>query len=266
MSRYPGTLAQQRLLETITGFYAGDPRVLAVGLFGSLSRGNWDEWSDLDLDVVLADGVKLDVIEEVQRLIAGLATLGEGAALIVPDGAEAADVVLSSLNRFSIRYHPLATTNPNIVDSLQLLAGSLDLAAVQAAGRANRPAPPAPLAGRVDAIIRYMVEVDVALKRGRLWLAVELLHRIRGLLMDIYSCSRGGRRPLRDFDEMAGAAMRGRLGQTLPRYERSSLREALAKLIDLVQNDLPAWSDGRLRLDPVQEEILQRVVGRRLGG
>jgi predicted nucleotidyltransferase len=262
MNNYPGTPAQRRLLQAITAFYVDDPRILTVGLFGSLSRGNWDGLSDLDLDVVLADGVKLDVLDEVRRLTASLAALDESPTLIVPDGEEAADVMLPSLNRFSIRYHPLATTNPNIVDSLQLLAGSLDLAAVQAAGRANQPAAEAPLEGRVDAIVRYMVEVDVALRRGRLWLAVELLHRIRGLLMEIYSHTRGGSRPLLDFDEKADAALQGQLGQTLPQYDLASLQAALAKLIHLLQHDLPVWSGGRLQLDPVQEAILQQVVDR----
>ena len=48
----PGTRAHQALLRSIVDAYAADERVLAVGVLGSLGRGTWDEWSDLDLDVV----------------------------------------------------------------------------------------------------------------------------------------------------------------------------------------------------------------------
>jgi predicted nucleotidyltransferase len=66
--RLPGTPEHQRLLRAIADQYAGDNRVLAVSVFGSLGRGTWDAYSDLDLDVVLADGVTLDAPEEAQRL------------------------------------------------------------------------------------------------------------------------------------------------------------------------------------------------------
>ena len=54
---YPGTPQHQRLLKTIVIHYANDPRILAIIVFGSLGRGNWDPYSDLDLDVIIADGL-----------------------------------------------------------------------------------------------------------------------------------------------------------------------------------------------------------------
>lgn len=259
---YPGTSTHQHLLRAIAAFYTNDPRILAVGLFGSLSRGTWDALSDLDLDVVLEEGVQLDVVAEVERLVAGITGTDEPTALIIADGAEAADVVLPLLAQFSIRYHPLSTTSPNIVDSLQLLTGPLDLATVQAAGRANASPgnpPPGPL---LDQAVRYLVETDSALRRNRLWLAVELMHRVRDLLMALYSRTHHGRRPLRDFEDQAGAELQAQLGQTLPQYNIDSLREALAKLIHLLQHDLPAWSQNQVQLSPIQTKILQKVVSR----
>ena len=49
---YPGTPEHQALLRAIAEQYADDDRVLAVSVFGSLGRGTWDQYSDLDLDVV----------------------------------------------------------------------------------------------------------------------------------------------------------------------------------------------------------------------
>jgi hypothetical protein len=148
------------------------------------------------------------------------------------------------------------------VDSLQLLTGPLDLATVQAAGRANASPSGIPLDQLLAQIIRYLVNTDIALRRRRLWLAVELIHRVQGLLMELYSRTHHGQRPLRDFEDRAEAELQAQLGQTLPQYDLDALRESLAKLIHLLQYDLPVWSQNQIQLNQVQTEILQKVVGR----
>jgi predicted nucleotidyltransferase len=55
LNDYPGMLQHQALLRSIVSFYEDDPRILAVAIFGSLGRGSWDCYSDLDLDVVIAN-------------------------------------------------------------------------------------------------------------------------------------------------------------------------------------------------------------------
>ena len=59
---YPGTPQHQALLKGIVQHYAADPRIRAVMVFGSLGRGNWDTDSDIDLDVIIADGAMAVVI------------------------------------------------------------------------------------------------------------------------------------------------------------------------------------------------------------
>ena len=135
---YPGTPQHQAVLRAIVDHYENDPRILAVAVFGSLGRGNWDEYSDIDLDVVIADQVSLDAAEELTQLCLTFEPLGERLAVIVPDDADAGDVVFESLLQMSVRYHPLATTHPNIVETLQVLTGRLDHTAIAAAGAANR--------------------------------------------------------------------------------------------------------------------------------
>ena len=63
METYPGTERHQRALHAFAAHYRDDPRVVAVVLFGSLARGNWDIHSDLDLDVVLGEGDVVDARE-----------------------------------------------------------------------------------------------------------------------------------------------------------------------------------------------------------
>jgi len=211
---FAGTAGHQKLLRAITDYYADDPRILAVAVFGSLARGTWDCFSDLDLDIVIADDVQMNVREELRQLCDRLAFLGEPAALIVPDDEDAGDVVLDSLMEFSIRYHPLATTSPNIVDDLQVLAGKIDRAAIQRAGLKNRRASETSPGARLDVCVRYAVGVDVAIHRRRIWMAIELLHRMRGIVLELLAAAYGGARPLKFIDQ-ADASLQACLGATL---------------------------------------------------
>ncbi|MGZ3674900.1 MAG: nucleotidyltransferase domain-containing protein, partial [Ktedonobacterales bacterium] len=85
----------------------------AVLVFGSLGRGTWDRFSDLD--IILVDGISVAPAQELERLRATFAPIGERAALIVPKRTDEGDVVLASLLQLSVRYHALASTSPNIV-------------------------------------------------------------------------------------------------------------------------------------------------------
>lgn len=243
-------------MRAIANFYADDPRILAVVVFGSLARGTWDRFSDLDLDVVIADDARINVTEELRRLCNALESIGERAALIVPDEDDAGDVVLESLMEFSIRYHPLATTSPNIVDNFQFLVSKIDRATFQRAGLQNQRAQTKPLDARLDVCVRYAVETDAAIQRGQLWMAIELLHRMRAIVMELSAATRGAARPLKAFDR-ADASLQARLRATLPQFDSPSIKNALARLLDLLENDLPRFSD--CQLSDAQRRVLRQV-------
>ena len=76
MMTYPGTPQHQALLRTIVAHYDQDPRILAIVVFGSLGRGNWDALSDIDLDVVIADDARIDVVDELRQLCAAFCGAG----------------------------------------------------------------------------------------------------------------------------------------------------------------------------------------------
>ena len=253
---YPGTPEHQRLLRAIAEQYAADDRVLAVCVFGSLGRGTWDEYSDLDLDVVTVDGLTLDVPEEVRRLCA---SIGEAPAVVVPDRDDAADVVLASLMGFSIRYHPLSTTNPNIVDSLVVLAGPLDRAAIVAAGLANRRARRPEVADLVGACVRHAVNVDLSLHRRRFWLAYLTLHEARETLLRLFAAGHDAVRPYHAFETDADPALKVRLGMTLPGADLASLQRAFLALLDVLEHDLDALSAGKARLTEAQRGVLAQL-------
>lgn len=48
------------------------------------------------------------------------------------------NVILDTHAKFSVRYHPLSTTSPNVIDSIQLLTGEIGIDSAAHAGAANR--------------------------------------------------------------------------------------------------------------------------------
>src|SRR5512143_288855 len=222
---YPGTPRHQVILRAIVEYYENDPRILAVAVFGSLGRGNWDQYSDIDLDVVIADQVSLNVVEELTQLCLTFEPLGEHPAVIVPDDTGAGDVVFESLLQLSVRYHPLATTHPNIVESLQVLTGRIDHAAIAAAGQANRR-PRKPVEETLAECVRYAAVVDVTLLRHNLWDAIEALYDLRFLLMELYTLTHGGQRPWQFFQAKSDPDLQAQLSQALPQDNLAAVQSS----------------------------------------
>lgn len=258
-SKYlPGTLQHQRILHSITSNYENDPRILALIVFGSLGRGNWDRYSDLDLDVVVADGIKIDVEAELIQLGVCLASIDEQIALLIPDG-DKADIVFKSLMELSIRYHPLVNTSPNIIASMLLLGGRIDRSTIEAAGFANRTLDEEPLARELDRCIRYALEVDSALHRRYLWSAIELLHYMRHGIMELFTRSHHGKRPYQFFQREADQKMQARLGSTIPRYDLKAAQECLAQFMDILTKDLDQLTGGQVQLTEAHSELLAAI-------
>ncbi|HRQ41019.1 MAG TPA: nucleotidyltransferase domain-containing protein [Chloroflexota bacterium] len=259
MIHYPGTLQHQAVLQAIVAFYENDPRIRAVLLFGSLSRGNWDALSDIDLDVIIADGVQFHVMTEIWQLCQSLQAMGETAVLIIPDDTDAGDVVFASLLQLSIRYHPLEATHPNIVAHMRVLAGSLDHATIAAAGRANQKLDTQPVRQLLDRCLRYVVEIDKTIQRRNLWLAIELLHRVRNLLMEIFTKARGGERPYYYFQTHASAKLQARLSRLLPQWTVTSLDQALLQTLSFLEDDLEELTNDTLHLLNSDRKLIENV-------
>ncbi len=257
----PGTRQHQRILRSIISYYENDPRILAVIVFGSLGRGNWDGYSDLDLDVVVADTVEIDIETELMRLGASLSAIDEHIALLIPYDDEA-DVVFESLMELSIRYHPLSSTSPAIVDSMLLLSGRIDRSTIESAGLTNRKTDDEPLDRELDRCVRYALEVDSALQRGYLWSAIELLHYTRKSIMKLFTRSHQGERDYQFFQKEAEERLQVRLGSTLPRYDLKSAQESLARFLDILRHDLEALTGSQVQLTEAHSELLARIVSR----
>jgi hypothetical protein len=109
--------------------------------------------------------------------------------LLIPRPPEEVKVVLASLMSVSVRFHPLATTSPNIRSGLHVLCGRLDQAEVGAAAEAHhRAADQRPVVDMVDIYLADAAGAEAGLAQG-VWGAIDLVGRLRGRLMRIF-CDR----------------------------------------------------------------------------
>jgi len=258
LTNLPGTPRHQQILQTILDYYADDSRILAVVLFGSLGRGDWDEYSDLDLDIIMADSTPIDARVELANLCASIKEAFGHEALIIAD-AEEGDVVLSSLLAFSIRYHVLANTKPAILETMRLLAGELTLDEIRSAANPTYLSAPQEMGETIDRCLRYALELHHAIQRQRLWMSLELLQRIRALLMAVYAAGHGTERPLQHFDAHAGPELQGQLAALVPSANLESVGKALSNTVSLLENHLDAFSGGNYPLTTAQRRVLQAI-------
>jgi Nucleotidyltransferase domain len=63
-----GSARHRVLIDRVVEHYRGDGRIRAVAVFGSVSAGTWHELSDVDLDVVIGEGVAIEPAVEAATL------------------------------------------------------------------------------------------------------------------------------------------------------------------------------------------------------
>ena len=215
-----GSAAHQALIARIAARYDGDPRIRAIGVFGSVGAGTWHELSDVDADIVTGDDVIIDPAAE------ATAIFGEQAAIVIARD-DSVDVVLDSLEEASIRWHPLATTSPNIAVSLRVVAGRLSAREIAAVGEANRAA--LDEQGLLDVVVREAVGAWKAVRRGRGWEAIVAVERARYALTTL----RGRRDGLRLDPADPMAALVAVLAEVTASYDIGPGRQALLERMGL---------------------------------
>jgi predicted nucleotidyltransferase len=219
----PGSAAHQALIARVTAHYREDPRVLAVVVFGSLSTGTWHELSDVDLDVVVADGVTIDPAAETRAIF------GAEAAIVIGHG-DSADVVLDSGAELSVRWHPLRATSPNITAGLTVAAGRLSAAEITAAGEANRTPPDVPRL--LDTLVREAVGAWKFHQRGRYWEAIAAVERTRHALTAL----RGRRDQLKIDPAEPMAALAAVITEASASYDLGEPRRAILARLALAKS------------------------------
>ena len=256
---WPGGPEHQRLLRAMTAYYARQPWALAFIVFGSVARGDWDRYSDLDLDVVIANGTVIEPVAEITRLCAAI---NERPALIAPRRGDDGDVVLESLEEFSIRYHPLGATSPNIVSSMRVLWGRIPEERIRAAGLANARPPVQSADALVALCVRATLYGAKALARGRRWAALASLEEARDLLMTLAARASGGERPMQSFERNASPLLQAQLARAVATWDMESARAALLTVCDLLTDRLDAFTGSAAHLTDGERATLAAVRAR----
>jgi predicted nucleotidyltransferase len=260
----PGTSHHQELLRLITKFYAGDDRILALILFGSLGRGAGDAWSDLDLAVIVRDGVHVDISAELARLAAVLAECGDP-ILSTADAGDAGYLIPQSLCGIAIDYTELAKVSSYLQHNCLMLGGTLDLETIRKAAAANDKPPP-PIDLLLQKALWLALGADILIRRRQFWQALPKLEGVRKTLIEIYAFSRGSTRASKDFAETASAELQAKFGRTLPAFVPHShaaavdeCAAALSALLDLLEHDFAELSNGQRQLSPDERTIIARL-------
>ena len=266
-SALPGTPAHQAALKTLIALYEDRDEFLALLIFGSLGKGTWDEASDLDLAVVVADPVPIDVPAELERVRAAFAHQGEPTLFVEYDDDECF-LVLASLLCIAIRYHKLATTSPYVSEGCRVLCGTLDVETLYHTALAKEFAGLS-LNQEIHRSLWLALGVDTALQRRQFWRGLQALERMQGALLKIFAASRGGKRVHQVFEEEASAKMKALFGRTIPQYDPDStaaslvsLGDALMALLDLLEHHLAELSNHQATLGPGECEVIAQLQRR----
>ena len=209
-----GSPRHQSLLEQVVAHYRGDERVRAVAVFGSVAAGTWHDLSDVDLDVVTMDDAAIVPADEVKALF------GDRAQVVLAS-IDSADIVLDSLEELSIRWHPLATTSPNIASSLRVVSGELSDGDLRVAAEANRKQPDEQRL--LDQLVRDAVGAWKTTRRGDTWSAAAYVGRMWGTLESLL-----GRRLALELDPAdPEGALTVVLSEARASYELGPIREGV---------------------------------------
>jgi len=132
------------------------------------------------------------------------------------------------------------------------------------AGLANQPLKASQPETILDQCFRYAIEIKASIERQRFWMGVELIYRIRNLLMEIYSLTSGGVRFTQHFDKTAPQELSDLLFSTLPKA--NTLPHAFENILTVLQNEIPKFSNGQLHLQPHHRKMIEklRVVDSRM--
>jgi hypothetical protein len=107
--------------------------------------------------------------------------------------------------------------------------------------------------------VRYAAVTDITLQRQRLWDAVEVLHRLRTSLMELYTLTHGGQRPWQFFQTTADPDIQAQLGHTLPQYSLVSVQASLERCLDILEHDVGHLTNGQIQLPDAQRNVLKAV-------
>jgi len=252
----PGTSVQQKIIKKVSELLARDKNVRALILFGSLARGNWDEYSDVDLDVIVRDASQKRLAAEAARIRKACAAADLKVLSSFKESADDFVFIFDTLDRMSIRFHLLEDTSPVVVQSMKLLFGDLGRSKIK--GSRRQPAQEGNCRFSHHKFLEHSIYFQLSLRRHRLLNAFFFLNRMRQMMIEIYTQTRGKR--IFDFESLADDKLKRAISQTYSSLKQNELEKSFRKLIDLYRGAIVQMSRGKIRLSQDERTILRKVV------
>lgn len=252
----PGNKTHQEILQALLELFQKDTNIEAFIVFGSLTRGDWDDYSDLDLDAIVKDDRIEAVQKEIVQMLAVLSDAGFSALSSFEEFPNELVSILETLDRISIRFHLLKDTNPAIVDSMRILCGSLSKEDIQRASFGKEKVIDFELLN--NKFLELSIYVPVSLKRNKRMNALFFLNKMRQTLVQIYIHSHGLSREF-DFEGSAGASLLHDLYDTYGACQKEQIYRKLIKLLDIYEKNIEEISAGKIQLSEKHMKILRTV-------
>lgn len=252
----PGNKTHQRILQALLELFQNDPNIEAFIVFGSLARGDWDDYSDLDLDAVVKDDTRVVIQKEIAQMLAVLKESGFSVLSSFEEFPNEVVIILGTLDRISIRFHLLKDTHPAIVDSTRVLCGRLSGEDIRKASEKKKKDIDLDLIN--NKFFELSIYVPISLKRNKPINGLFFLNKMRQTLIQIYIHSHDLPREF-DFEGSASTSFLHDLYDTYGSCQKEQIYKAFIKLLDIYENNIDEISAGKIQLSEKHLKLLRTV-------
>jgi hypothetical protein len=239
---------RERVRERVLELAAGDARVVASAVVGSLALAEGDRWSDLDLTFAVADNFPLgEVLADGTRTLvqefdaAQLFDLSAGASIYRV-------FLLPGCLQFDLSFTP-ASQFGAIGPKFKLISGvAVEKPQVQ-------PTPAQELFGYA---VHHSVRARICIERGRYWQAEYWISGARDYALSL-ACRRRNLSPFygRSFDDLP-ANVRNRFIEALPTLlQRDALLAALRAAVDGLLQEAIDLQESVAKVEPQLRELMK---------
>lgn len=251
-----GNKTHQKILQTLLELFRNDTNIEAFIVFGSLGRGDWDDYSDLDLDAVVKDAQRAVIQKEIAKMLIALADAGFSILSSFEEFSNELVLILDTLDRVSIRFHLLKDTNPAIIGSMRILYGKLSREDIQKASVRKAKVIDFDLLN--NKFLELSIYVPVSLQRNKLINALFFLNKMRQTLIQIYIHSHDLPREF-DFESNTSESLLHDLYDTYGVCQKEQIYEAFIKLLDIYERNDKEISAGKIQLSEKHRRMLCKV-------
>ena len=137
----------------------------------------------------------------------------------------------------------------------------LDPEQLHTAGEANHSASSPEIATTINQCLRYTLELRNAIARKRIWMAQELLHRIRTLLMHLFAITHEEIRAVQGFEAHASGDLQNLMKNLVAQPDLPALQTTYENLLHLLQNNLTAFMGDDFKFTDAQQSIIEKLRG-----